>query len=202
MLYWLTYYWLAGLLLNSRPPCRSLTSQPEWSSAAERQTEGISSLETLAFCTMNLCGTRGDARGDLWPPRCSPSKRCYESKLRYMSRVIYVGYERIYLSTVHCGWHFLNRSNRWFAHVYLIVLLLLLLLLLFWHFSTVYQQIKMRRVICEYEPHHVDAKLDCKPDLNGNVNWELMVLCLWCHLVYEKGFLTILWFNGHFYYLF
>ncbi len=147
---------------------------------------------------MNLCGTRGDARGDLWPPRCSPSKRCYESMLRYMSRVIYVSYERIYLSTVHCGWHFLSRSNRWSVHIYLIVLLLLLLL--FCRFSTVYQQIKMRRVIGEHEPHHVDAKLDCKPDLNGNVNWELVVLCLRWYM--KRAFNNFIWFNDLLYYIF
>lgn len=74
-----------------------------------------------------------------------------------------------------------------------LIVLLLLLLLLFWHFSTVYQQIKMRRVICEHETHHVDAKLDCKPDLKGKVNWELMVLCLRLSFGIWKGLLTILY---------
>lgn len=136
----------AGLLLNSRPRCRSLSSWPEWSSAAESRTEGFRPWRHSLFALWTSVGhvvcQSPDVRGDLWPLRCSPSKRCYESKLRYMSRVIYVGYERIYLSTVHCGWHFLNRSNRWFAHVYLIDLLLLLLLSLFGPLSTVYQRRK------------------------------------------------------------
>ncbi len=76
----------------------------------------------------------------------------------------------------------------------------LLLLLLFWHFSTVYQQIKMRRVISEHEPHHVDPKLDCKPDLNGNVNWELVVLCLRWYM--KRAFNNFIWFNDLLYYIF
>lgn len=92
---------LSDPLLNNHPSCRSLVSQREWSSAGERRTDGITSLETLAdFALWSSADTSEcqspDVRGDLWPPRCSPSKRCYELTLRYMSGVIYVCLKCIY----------------------------------------------------------------------------------------------------------
>ncbi len=202
MLYWLTYYWLAGLLLNSRPPCRSLTSTAgvKFSSwEADRRDLVPGDARFFALWTsaghVVMRGVTFDPCGALpLNGAMSPSSgTCHALFMSVTSVFIWAQCTVVDTFSIVAIGGSPTLPDCPFVVCYCCC---------FDIFSTMYQQIKMRRVICEHEPHHVDAKLDCKPDLNGNVNWELMVLCLWCHLVYEKGFLTILWFNGHFYYLF